>query len=362
MRAILRNGFGFLSLYALACIGSPALADVCWLDSLDNTEDPSRIAEAPDLHRLLMKIDALQTRNGVLRNLPGTRLRNQVFLGFPWTPGGPRSGSVAVHLYAADSWQGDCGLKPEADRLITGSLTVSVNDPRVGFTAQPSHRDEVDTFYPAPRRTDTVGGHPMFDDNRVVIHAPKNEPWQAVTVEAFLAFKERELEKQLQETERDSAALSSDDTFDDAEIEAQYQQLKEFDAEQAEAFLRSMNDMRRMYAGLQGEHAGMLGEHEQAVVDDLKALRQLRDSLTPEQRRAPVRLGSGRFELAEDSDPQDRQLVRLNPALADGRGDPQAIRLIVVDIYANRSEYREPLRRALAAVDFPALMALLGAG
>jgi hypothetical protein len=315
---------------ALAAAG-PAAAGDCWVATAESPDtglgEPTTAPRYAPLREKLDRIERTLRAEASVAALDRVRYQVHRFIGAPVAPGAPLSAQVDVYLHEPSSWQGTCGLIPEADDLAPGALEVTLNDLSPLATVAESAIDEDGlTAFFALEQTGRREGYPVYG-GRVVVIAPQGVAVTVpVTVGEYLDFWGRKIDDE-------RAGLIADDPDADPEWRAFVAQMEESDPHQAKEIRRTVAESKRRLT----ESAAQLGGEKSRLV-------AYRASLPAARLASPVAITSvsmenERFGVADAADPEGRGLVRFNPALPGSAKEGESrVRLVVLSVYLNDEE------------------------
>lgn len=319
---------GAALLALVLALASPVASALCWIDAGHprtadglSTADP-RVAP---LRQVALRINALLKANPDLQALPESRLRTRWQIGS--ATGAPaRTLWLQARDHRRSMWVGECGVLDGADRLPPrASVVVQVNATGDLFNGAP----EIDEREPQglrawrdPPVVGQVGGRPLYFGWQLVFTASGRPPWVPVTQAEYLDFVERELGRQLSESERT----------------------------RQEALARLTRT-----AGAPG--AGALPPPSDYLPGQLATVRAFRAGLSPEALAGPARLG---WTGQHPEVPVERwpRLVKLDPAFPWDRKEPQHVQLIAVKVQG-APPHEQAMQRVLHGLDLAAFEALL---
>jgi hypothetical protein len=337
----------------------------CWID-----ETPAKTADqlpisapaAAPLARLAREINAVLHRHPVLAALSAgptpVRLRTRWSIGYPDPEVGQRSLWLQLRDHRPELWVGDCDLSPNAERIAPrASVVVHVDAPEQLLERRVVY-DEQLTAWTEPPLTGHAGPHPVYFGWLVVLSANGRPPWVHVSMDEYLRFHERELQRGAE-----GAAQSRRDVerHDDAAMQRQalavYENMKKIDAAAAEKVLA---ELRAQLPAARAAAQRNVDLGERQSTERLDALRAFRASLPPSVLQGPARLGWTE-PRAPDMLERMPRLVKIDPAWAgerSPRGAAPGARLIGLKIQG-REPFEAPMQQVLQTLDYAALGALL---
>jgi hypothetical protein len=356
-------GHALAVLLSAAPLGAGAAG--CWIDEVPaKTADqlPVGAPAAAPLARLAREINAVLHRHPALAALPDgptpVRLRTRWSIGYPHPELGRRSLWLQLRDHRPELWAGACGLSVHADRVEPrASVVVHVDAPEQLLERRAIDDDQL-TAWPEPPLTGHAGPHPVYAGAMVVLSANGQLPWQPVTMDEYLRFHERELQRGAEAAAQSRREVERhDDGAMDRQMRAIYENMKKIDpaaAEQTLAALRAQMPAARAAAQRDVDRGERLSS------DRLEALRAFRASLSAAVLQGPARLGWTEPRAPELLERMPR-LVKIDPAWAGDRDPRQAgpgVRVIGLKIQG-REPFEAPMRQVLQTLDYAALAALL---
>jgi len=306
--------------------GAVQAAD-CWV-----ADAPGGLSGTP--RAPLARGAALLRQDPFIEALPDVRLQGHRHADGPRHPGAPAAATASVWLHAASAWQGTCGLQPWADRVHPASLSLHLNTlESLGRHAGPEGGGLQAIV--APAVSGHVGGYTVYEQRLLVITPPGIPPFVPVTTGQWLDAWQQHLDA-------GAAASRAELQADlDEDWSAAMAELARHDPKAAAELRQTLADARRQAASDDptGERA---------------ALRLLRAGLSEADLAAPAWVSAAsmdraRFALARPDEPGAQALVQVNPDLWRGSG-PQAVRVVALEVFLNRSEvFDTPLEPLHAA-------------
>ncbi|MBX3611617.1 MAG: hypothetical protein KF871_17110 [Hydrogenophaga sp.] len=299
-----------------------ALAGDCWAPDAATATPPGVWARA------LNHAGERMRRDPAIQAIDRVRYRLHRSVSVPQHSGAPAAAEAHVMLHGPDTWQGACGLKPEADRLHGASLSVHLNNLRAVLNPLDIGGDAQPPFFVAPTETGRRAGHPVYDGRLLVLTVGRLPAFVPVSVGEYLQAWQRQLDHEQTTTRQDAQALQADE----AQWREALAQLERSDPAAAA-------DMRRTLAEAR---ATARGEGASDPLGERAALRALRQSLSAARLASPAYVSSAamerqRFGIARADEPGAQALVRVNPALWQG-ARPGDVRVVALEVYLNRSE------------------------
>jgi hypothetical protein len=324
----------------------------CWAPDHAERLPPGVAATVPPLwQKELAAIGAMMKRLPALLRLDDARQRVNTFIGHSAVPGGGNLVTIRGTLYPRNTWVGECGLTAGPEFFNSGFLYVGFNQVSDIFaTRAVAVKGDGLTAYLEPQVTERVQGEPLYDAGMVVLTPPGVTPWAPVSVDEYLAFKGRELDAAVASAQ-ETLTRTSEGTFDKARGDRTVAEMQKTDPKAA-AELRKVLDQtaRDFEEGKKAAFAEAQKTRDHAR-ENTAAFKAALARLTPEERRAQARVGSGPYGLAPAGQNGRGALVKLNPALSDPALLKRRVHLIVVSFTANNQKFVPDLRQALKELD-----------
>lgn len=345
-------------------LGCTAAAAGCWVDEPPPRSNDQRPLSAPDvapMDRLAREINAVLHSHPVLTALPDgptpVRLRTRWSIGYPHPVLTRRSLWMQLRDHRQELWgSGPCGLSPNAERIEPrASIVVHVDAPEQ-LLERSAFGDEELTAWAEPVPTGRAGAHTVYDGRLVVLSSSGRPPWIPVSMDEYLRFHERELQRVADANARSRREVDGvDDAAMERQIQAVYENMRKIDAAAAEK-LRA--DLRAQMPAARARAQRIVQTSERQDVERLDALRAFRASLPPAVLQGQARLG---WSEPREADVLERmpRLVKLDTAWA---GDPASRaagpRLIGLKIQG-KGPFEGPMGQVLQTLNYGALAALL---
>lgn len=305
-----------------------AVAGDCWVSTLENMGtgfgDSITSKRYAAMRQVLRKVEALQRDDRAIGAMTGVRYQVHRYIGRPYHPGAPMTGTSCIFLHKPEAWTGKCGLKPWADNVHFASLEVKIND-LTGLEGQkePGESFSDTHFFVEPEITGRNGGHPIYERRILVMTSGHLPAWVPVTLGEYLDHWQRKLQAELDASRGEAAQLANN-----REMRDYIERLRKTDPKTADELRQSMDELSALAAADADPH----GEWAE--------LQRLRASLTPAQRARQVHVSNASMErLRFGVSPPDaegaRRLVKVNPALWTGRRGEQSVRVMTLEVFVN---------------------------
>jgi hypothetical protein len=271
----------------------------------------------------LARAGDLMRGDAAIHAMPEVRYRLHRSVSVSQHRGAPAAATAQVMLHRADAWEGRCGLKPWADRVHFGALSVHLNDLTSVLRPLAVNDDMLQGFM-APRETGRVAGHPVYDGRLLVLTAGGLPPFVPVTVGAYLDAWQRHLDAGAAASRQDLRALTQDGDW-----KAAIAELERSDPKAAAELRRTLAEARQM-------------AQDDDPSGQRTALRGLRRSLSAAQLAAPAYVSADAMEerpfaVAAADAPGAQALVQVNAALWRGAGS-LAVRVVALEVFLNKSD------------------------
>lgn len=360
-----RNAVAALTLSG--CLLAPALAHAggCWIDELPRHagKDSSALATpAGQLEKLARDINAVFHRNPTLAALPEgpvpvrLRTRAQVAVGDPAK--GPRPLWMQLRDHREELWVGTCGVHENSERIEPrASIVVHVDAPELVLERRALNDDQL-VAWAEPPLTGYAGQHPVYYGWLVILSSNGQVPWIPVSMDEYLQFQERELQRAADEAAKVGRSVDQqDDASVDRQLRTVYENMKKFDPAAAEKMLA---DARAQLRGALSAARRNVESGNRISSERLAALRAFRATLRPDELRGQARQG-----WTESMSQEARQrlplLVKLNPAWAGNSSVPRVYRgpQLIGLLIQGKGPFEAAMREVMQTLDYAALKALL---
>lgn len=332
-------GMALGALPASARAGEP-----CWAPDRAQTPDRAvaRVAPLAELDADIARVsDTLKTTAAFLR-IPNVRLMVTSYIGY-MHPGLGHDVRISAGLYPPNTWRDGCTLMSGPEFFNQGHVHVRLNAPGEIFSdVAPKLRDDVLTAYAEPTGAVAAGEETYFQSIRgVVLTRGRTAPWVPVTTAEWFDFRERDARKKIDALVQQLAALDASVERYKADMAQQIAQAP--DATEKARLRKAMDENAATLQAGNAQGRQELTRLQREAEAELRAIRDERSRLTPEQLGAQARAGQ-------------TPLVKLNPMLG---GAPRRVNLVVVRAVANARAMAGPLEQAVREIDYAALRALL---
>ena len=283
--------------------------------------------------KLLLAGEDLVRRNAAFLEVPEpVRMRSTIAAG----PYEHNRGRLLVRAYPERGysgiriWTGQCDVIPQAERVAAsiGQIDIFFNWPA----------EEILLREP-PKFEGLVGGYPMYN-GRIYISKDGRLPWKPVTVRDRLTVELKRREERLADWEKQKARRKLPD---EAQIQKTYAMLKSTDAAGADRYLKGMRDFAETLRQEQLKDPAMDAQLRQGVEDCRRRLESLSAAELDSPAADPVA-----FKPDPDFPSAKTRRMELITVLYGVKADPR-----------DGSPRAVWMRRALAALDFKALAAML---
>ncbi len=338
----------------------PVKAANCWAP--DRMQEPdaavARVAPVAEWRKDFAAVSAILKKLTTLEAIPDKRLGVSMYLGHPYEGFG-NTARVSAGVYPKQAWEGECDLGKGAEFFNNGHVHVVFNEPRAIFE-HVSHAVNDDSLlaYFEPKELDRIGAEVMYDHKVVILTPEQIAPWIDVTMDEYLRVVERQTEVQLAEMEKTHREAYAS-VADTAEAVEMIREMEKVNPQMARDMRASMEESRKMIAASLKETMPEYEKNLEALRKELSELRSHRAGMSSTDRSGPVYMGTGRWQLRANGDPERGKLVKLNPALKQPGKLSRRIQLIVVNPFANDQDLWDELTQATKEVDFAALRAML---
>jgi len=354
-----------LLVVALLAISSTGYAKECWFDDPPpkrSISDPRGRTEYDALERVARELNGVFHRsaslNKVLESTEPARLRSRWSVALSSTSNVRSSLWMQVREHRKEMWLDSCSFSKNAERIEPrASIVVHVDAPDALLERRVLYDDQL-TAWAQPPITGFSGSRPIYFGWLVVLTADGRVPWEPVSMEEYLQFHKRELERADATTKKTSEQVRrQDDVTLDKQAVLVYENMRKFDPAAAEKMLA---DLRAQLPAAKDQARRNAANSERQATTALAALEAFRTSL-------PVAVLKGQARMGWTEPLEQSQVERL-PLLVKVRKDwaaagneeraPYRPRLIGL-IIQGKGPFSGLMQDVLQELDYGAIQALV---
>jgi hypothetical protein len=315
------------------------------------------------LRKAILSIDSIVKRNAAFGSITPARFRTSLVL----TGDDLQSVQLNIKAYSKDGWDDKCGIIPQADRISADDAGICMTINRTGahYTALEisATKDEKLEAFREPVITRTIAGYPMYYESKanhfLMITLHGEVPWEAVTMEEYMAFIERTLLKKIENAEQENK-LHPISKMQEPKSSLYYLELKKTDPKSAAEWLQLMEKSKIEYEASSKEADKLILEGVKSLKNDLEEFRVLRAAYTSADLKKQAIRGHSKFGLYSDQYPMVRDpLVKIKPGFFADTKSKSGIKIITIWAAGTYLDWDDHIQQALETLDYNAIINLM---